>query len=232
MNEKECTDDVNNDLKEIARDIIEEASLGIVENVESEIDEIENENINQKDFENIKKMLDGSEALLRIIDGADIIENADKNDIIGSERADNTENVIDDEFYLLKENVDAEKDFKIIEKDKDKFDSFNESDKDTENGTDEVSMNENFNTEKDIIENSEENIDSDNDTEKQDTCRICYANDDDEELLAACKCLGTVQYQHESCLLTWLKSGATQCELCHTNYRFKRIVKPYKEVCF
>ena len=67
MNEKECTDDVNNDLKEIARDIIEEALLGIVENVESEIDEIENENINQKDFENIKKMLDGSEALLRII---------------------------------------------------------------------------------------------------------------------------------------------------------------------
>ena len=69
-------------------------------------------------------------------------------------------------------------------------------------------------------------------TEKQDVCRICYGNDDEENLLTLCRCLGTIQYLHESCLLTWLKSGATQCELCNTNYRFKRIVKPYSEVSF
>jgi len=67
--------------------------------------------------------------------------------------------------------------------------------------------------------------------QKQNVCRICYGHDDEEELLAPCNCLGTVQFIHESCLLTWLKSGATQCELCKTNYQFQRTLRPYQEVC-
>ena len=68
--------------------------------------------------------------------------------------------------------------------------------------------------------------------QQQSVCRICYGNDDEEELLAPCKCLGTVQFIHESCLLTWLKSGATQCELCKANYRFHRMLRPYQEVSY
>lgn len=131
---------------------------------------------------------------------------------IDSESDNNTENEI--EKVPLREN--NEKDFEIIKKMSEKEPSI-ESETDSDNKVENIN-------------NDTDDNDSDNDTEKQDTCRICYGNDDEEKLLAPCRCLGTVQYQHESCLLTWLKSGATQCELCNTNYRFKRIVKPYQEV--
>eukprot|EP00111_Clytia_hemisphaerica_P006995 TCONS_00020286-protein len=77
--------------------------------------------------------------------------------------------------------------------------------------------------------NGSPSIDTDDADTPQNVCRICYGNDEEEQLVAPCKCLGTVQYMHESCLLTWLKSGATHCELCKTNYNFKRILKPYSE---
>lgn len=92
-----------------------------------------------------------------------------------------------------------------------------------------------YDTEEIVNEKIDGNDTEDSETDfQQDLCRICYGNDDEEELLAPCKCLGTVEHIHESCLLTWLKSGATTCELCNTSYRFRRIVKPYSKVsgCF
>jgi len=60
-------------------------------------------------------------------------------------------------------------------------------------------------------------------------CRICYGSSDDEILLHPCHCSGSVQYSHESCLMTWLKSGATTCEICQFPYRFQKFVTPWKE---
>lgn len=60
-------------------------------------------------------------------------------------------------------------------------------------------------------------------------CRICYGGSDDEVLLNPCHCSGSVQYSHESCLMTWLKSGATKCEICKFPYRFQKHVTPWKE---
>lgn len=62
-------------------------------------------------------------------------------------------------------------------------------------------------------------------------CRICYGNEEEERLLAPCKCSGSVQYIHESCLLTWLRSSANHCELCKLQYQFQRKFKLSKDVC-
>jgi len=58
-------------------------------------------------------------------------------------------------------------------------------------------------------------------------CRICYGNSEDEVLLNPCHCSGSVQYSHETCLMTWLKTGATTCEICKFPYRFQKHVKPW-----
>lgn len=57
-------------------------------------------------------------------------------------------------------------------------------------------------------------------------CRICYGSSDEEVLLNPCHCSGSVQFCHESCLMTWLKSGATTCEICKFPYRFQKTIKP------
>lgn len=61
-------------------------------------------------------------------------------------------------------------------------------------------------------------------------CRICYGNSDGEVLLNPCRCAGSVQYSHETCLMTWLKSGATEsttCEICQFPYKFQKYIKPW-----
>lgn len=54
-------------------------------------------------------------------------------------------------------------------------------------------------------------------------CRICHSGEEDEELIAACRCAGTVKYAHQSCLLNWIsKSGNQSCELCRYKFKTRR----------
>lgn len=80
----------------------------------------------------------------------------------------------------------------------------------------------------DLIEDST-GVDTIWDTANQNVCRVCYGNEEEEVLLAPCKCLGTVKYIHESCLLKWLKSREPQCEICHMNYQFHRELRPHSQ---
>ena len=61
-------------------------------------------------------------------------------------------------------------------------------------------------------------------------CRICYSTSDEEPLITPCKCSGTMKYIHQSCLMTWLKSGSKQCEVCKESYRFRKYVRHYADV--
>lgn len=60
-------------------------------------------------------------------------------------------------------------------------------------------------------------------------CRICYCSSEEEELITPCKCLGSVQYIHRSCLMKWLRTGMDQCEICKSTYKFQRHIKPYRK---
>lgn len=54
-------------------------------------------------------------------------------------------------------------------------------------------------------------------------CRICHSGEEDEELIAACRCAGTVKFAHQSCLLNWIsKSGNQSCELCRYKFKTRR----------
>lgn len=56
-------------------------------------------------------------------------------------------------------------------------------------------------------------------------CRICHAGISMGELLAPCKCRGSIANTHMYCLERWLKeSGNNNCELCQ--YHFQIIRKP------
>lgn len=60
-------------------------------------------------------------------------------------------------------------------------------------------------------------------------CRICYGSSDDEPLITPCKCSGTMKYIHQTCLMTWLRSGSKQCEVCKESYRFRKYVRNYAD---
>ena len=68
-----------------------------------------------------------------------------------------------------------------------------------------------------------------NDVEKF-QCRICF-DDTEEKLITPCKCTGTSQYVHMSCLQKWRNiqyntGDISKCEIC--NYTYKTIKKkPY-----
>ena len=58
-------------------------------------------------------------------------------------------------------------------------------------------------------------------------CRICHSGDEDEQLITPCRCIGTVKYAHQTCILSWIsKSGSEICELC--KYKFKTRKKKVK----
>ena len=63
-------------------------------------------------------------------------------------------------------------------------------------------------------------------------CRICYGSSEEEVLLTPCRCSGSVQFIHQSCLMTWLKSGASECEICKVPYHFQKYILPYEQVCY
>jgi hypothetical protein len=52
-------------------------------------------------------------------------------------------------------------------------------------------------------------------------CRICYEEDDINNMIHPCKCSGNMKYVHLNCLNTWRKTTITrnkQCEICYHNY--------------
>ena len=67
----------------------------------------------------------------------------------------------------------------------------------------------------------------------KDYCRICFSESEKDEFISPCKCTGTMQFVHQSCLNTWLnmsiKSNKKQCELCGFDYLFKSVPKPIHE---
>ena len=61
-------------------------------------------------------------------------------------------------------------------------------------------------------------------------CRICRCVGE-ETLLSPCKCSGSAQWVHESCLVRWLKlSHTSKCEVCFQEIIVKKQTKPLKEV--
>jgi hypothetical protein len=57
----------------------------------------------------------------------------------------------------------------------------------------------------------------------EDTCRICREGDEEEELIAPCRCTGSLKYIHRSCLQKWRFEAIarnpryiTHCEVCQT----------------
>lgn len=55
------------------------------------------------------------------------------------------------------------------------------------------------------------------------TCRFCFEESSDTNLLISpCRCVGSIQYLHTSCLLKWQRMAPAQfvrrCQLCLTNY--------------
>lgn len=57
-------------------------------------------------------------------------------------------------------------------------------------------------------------------------CRICHAEDDLDNLLAPCKCSGTLKYVHQFCLEEWKKLSPKfnkkRCEICKVLF-FKKV---------
>lgn len=54
------------------------------------------------------------------------------------------------------------------------------------------------------------------------TCWICYEEIEEHEMLSPCKCKGTLQYAHKSCLLEWLsESQTTSCPHCNYKYNIE-----------
>mmetsp|Transcript_37428 Transcript_37428/g.81804 ORF Transcript_37428/g.81804 Transcript_37428/m.81804 type:complete len:575 (+) Transcript_37428:37-1761(+) len=61
-------------------------------------------------------------------------------------------------------------------------------------------------------------------------CRICHEDGEGEEgpLIRPCKCSGSVQYVHRTCLDMWRASGVNprsmaRCEMCHYTYKLRRL---------
>lgn len=54
-------------------------------------------------------------------------------------------------------------------------------------------------------------------------CRICHGGESTEQLVAPCRCKGSVALTHLSCLERWLKESHTNnCELCHQEFEVLR----------
>ncbi|KFY55602.1 hypothetical protein V496_06951 [Pseudogymnoascus sp. VKM F-4515 (FW-2607)] len=72
------------------------------------------------------------------------------------------------------------------------------------------------------------NIDGDDGTGDQDTCRICRGEATAQEpLFYPCKCSGSIKFVHQDCLMEWLgHSQKKHCELCKTPFRFTKLYAP------
>eukprot|EP00795_Rhopilema_esculentum_P007095 gene7095-12740_t len=63
-------------------------------------------------------------------------------------------------------------------------------------------------------------------SEEQVICRICHTGGE-EILISPCKCIGSAQFVHATCLLTWFKKSVkNQCELCQHQVPIRKKAKP------
>eukprot|EP00794_Sanderia_malayensis_P015223 gene15223-16797_t len=77
-----------------------------------------------------------------------------------------------------------------------------------------------------IIADSRETTES---SEEVNICRICHTGGD-EQLVAPCKCRGSAQFVHATCLLTWFKKSVkNSCELCQEQVPIKKKNRPISE---
>ncbi|CAH2300553.1 E3 ubiquitin- ligase MARCH1 isoform X2 [Pelobates cultripes] len=65
----------------------------------------------------------------------------------------------------------------------------------------------------------------------QDICRICHCEGDEENpLIAPCRCTGTLRFVHQACLHQWIKSSDTRCcELCKYDFVMETKLKPLQK---
>lgn len=59
--------------------------------------------------------------------------------------------------------------------------------------------------------------------ETENQCRFCLQDENEEQFIVPCKCSGSAQYIHRSCLDTWRASDVTgvkfrTCPVCHFDY--------------
>ena len=53
------------------------------------------------------------------------------------------------------------------------------------------------------------------------TCRICFGETTEPQLVAPCACLGDRRLVHTQCLIRWQQQGhLKECEVCHTPWKF------------
>lgn len=56
-----------------------------------------------------------------------------------------------------------------------------------------------------------------------DLCRVCRGGVEEGPLFKPCRCMGSIRWVHESCLIEWLsRSKKTKCELCDTTLHFTK----------
>lgn len=66
-------------------------------------------------------------------------------------------------------------------------------------------------------------------------CHCCWPSDSSDRLISPCRCSGSLQYVHVSCLMHWLDISSRKlhrpavCELCLYKYRRRRVLK-YREM--
>jgi hypothetical protein len=62
--------------------------------------------------------------------------------------------------------------------------------------------------------------------EPNEICRICYDLESKEQLYTPCKCSGTIEYVHQSCLEKWIKISKNEvCPQCKYEYKFEKKYK-------
>ncbi|RWS20345.1 E3 ubiquitin-protein ligase MARCH1-like isoform X2 [Leptotrombidium deliense] len=50
-------------------------------------------------------------------------------------------------------------------------------------------------------------------------CRICFTEEQQEEMIAPCGCKGSIKYVHKDCLTSWVTSSRKiRCALCSRTY--------------
>lgn len=57
-------------------------------------------------------------------------------------------------------------------------------------------------------------------------CRICYGEDDPDDLICPCLCKGSQKYVHTECLNSWRQQSELsyyQCPTCQYKYRIQRV---------
>ena len=60
--------------------------------------------------------------------------------------------------------------------------------------------------------------------EEEETCRVCFGDEDDGPLVQPCACRGSAMWIHQHCLEQWRRTGPKQdaayrCGQCMDHYR-------------